>query len=124
MEVPYFGDNPGKRRREINLGGGSTSAATHASLMHDAKARRQQRTEAKRRQENAIKIQSWWRGRQEAAVVRKELRTTYEQNVTNLTGLRCLVLIGKDDDLLVKWSNAVAQDQGGMCIVDYAQETS
>ena len=73
---------------------------------------------------NAIKIQSWWRGRQEAAVVRKELRTTYEQNVSNLTGLRCLVLIGKDDDLLVEWSNAVAQDQGGMCIVDYAQETS
>ena len=102
MEVPYFGDNPGKRRREINLGGGSTSAATHASLMHDAKARRQQRTEAKRRQENAIKIQSWWRGRKQAAIVREQLKATYEQNVTNLTGLRCLVLMGKDDEALIK----------------------
>lgn len=113
MEVPYFGDNPGKRRREINLGG-SPSATTHASLLQDAKARRQQRNDMKRRQDSATKIQSWWRGRKQAVLVRQELRRTFEQNVTNLTGLRCLVLIGKDDAILGKWSSAMLSDGGGM----------
>ncbi|KAI0090858.1 HECT-domain-containing protein [Irpex rosettiformis] len=122
MEVPYFGDNPGKRRREINLGG-STSAITHTSLLQDAKARRQQRNEVKHRQDSALKIQSWWRGRQQAAIVREQLKNTYEQNVTNLTGLRCLVLIDKDDALLAKWSTAVVSD-GGASLSQVATDPS
>ncbi|KAI0685222.1 HECT-domain-containing protein [Cytidiella melzeri] len=120
MEVPYFGDNPGRRRREINLGG-STSATTHASLLQDAKARRLQRVDLKRKQDCAIIIQSWWRGRTQAALVRQQLRSTFEHNTTNLTGLRCLVLIGKDDALLGQWSNAMVSD-GGVSLLEAAND--
>jgi ubiquitin-protein ligase E3 C len=113
MEVPYFGDNPGKRRREINLGG-ATSVTTHASLLEDAKARRLQRSDMKRRQDCAVKIQSWWRGRKQALLVRRQLRHTFQQNVTNITGLRCLVLMRKEDDLLGQWSSAMIANDAGM----------
>lgn len=113
MEVPFFGDNPGKRRREINLGGTSTLATSHASLMQDAKLRRMQRNDLKRRQDSATRIQSWWRGRQQAMLVREQLKSTFLGNVANITGLRCLVLIGKDDELLGLWSKTMISDNGG-----------
>ncbi|GJE97910.1 HECT-domain-containing protein [Phanerochaete sordida] len=109
MDFPLFGDTPGKRRREINLGG-LTTTTTQTSLLQDAKARRMQRNDLRRRQECATRIQSWWRGRKHAQRVRAELRRTFDQNVTNITGLRCLVLIGKDEALLGRWADAMLAD--------------
>lgn len=104
MDFPLFGEDlSGRRRREINLGG-ATSQSTQASIIQEARARRSQRDELRRKQEGAIKIQSWWRGRRQAELVRRQLRATFEQDVTSLTGLRCLVLIGRDDALLGRWS--------------------
>ena len=112
MDFPLFGDHPGKRRREINLGG-LTTTASQTSLLQDAKARRMQRDDLRRRQESATRIQSWWRGRKHAQHVRDGLRRTFEDNLTTITGLRCLVLIGKDDALLGRWAEAMLADDAG-----------
>lgn len=112
MDLPLFGDTPGKRRREINLGG-YTTATSQTSLLQDAKLRRQQRIDARKRQDSATRIQSWWRGRKHAHHVRDQLRATFRQNVTNLTGLRCLVLVGKDEALLSEWSAAMLSENAG-----------
>ena len=112
MEVPYFDDDLRKRRRQINLGG-NISHATHDSLIQEARLRRIQRTEMKRRQESATRIQSWWRGRRHAQHVRQQLRATFDQNVDNVTGLRCLVLIGKDEALLGRWASAMVANGSG-----------
>ena len=112
MEFPLFGEEPsGRKRREINLGG-STSQNTQSSLIQDAKARRLQRDELRRRQEGAVVIQSWWRGRRQAEMVRRQLRETFEQDVTSLTGLRCLVLIGRDEASLGCWANQITTGSG------------
>ena len=117
MEVPFWNDNLGKRRREINLGGTSSAATSHSSLLQDVRQRRMQRDEQKRRHTSATRIQSWWRGRRQAALVRQELRTMFLQNVTNVTGLRCLVLIGKDEELLGVWSHKFVLEGGGVYVL-------
>ncbi|KAI0366687.1 HECT-domain-containing protein [Pilatotrama ljubarskyi] len=106
MDVPLFGDNPTKRRREINLGG-THSATSHNDILQEAKLRRLQRNDLKRRQDSAIRIQHWWRGRIALANVRRDLRRTFDQDITSLTGLRCLVLLGQDEDALGRWSTVV-----------------
>ncbi len=114
MDLPPFGDSPGQRRRAINLGG-STSQTTQSALLQEARARRQQRNDLKRKQDSATKIQSWWRGRQQARFVREQMRALFQDNVTNITGLRCVVLIGSDVLVLAKWSSAMLADGGGTC---------
>lgn len=105
MDFPLFGD-ASKKRREINLGG-TTAQISHASILEEARARRQERDELRRKEEGATKIQSWWRGRRQADLVRQQLRETCAQDVTSLVGLRCLVLVGNDDALLGRWSSAM-----------------
>ena len=105
MEFPLFGDNS-KKRREINLGG-TNAQSTQASILQEAKARRLERDELRRKQECATKIQSWWRGRRQAKLVRQQLREACERDVTSWVGLRCLVLVGNDDALLGRWSSAM-----------------
>lgn len=107
--LPIFGD---ERRRNINLGGAS-SASTQATILDQAKQRRILRDEQKRRHESAVILQAWWRGVREARLVRRQMRTTFESDVMAITGLRCLVLIGQDEEALGIWSNAMlAQNQG------------
>ena len=102
--IPLFGED--RRRRDINLGGRSSSTS-QVSILNEAKARREERQDYKRRQKNAVRIQAWWRGLREAQTVRQELRKTFEHNVTGITGLRCLVLIGQDEHALAQWSTAM-----------------
>ncbi|KAI0755393.1 HECT-domain-containing protein [Daedaleopsis nitida] len=106
MDVPLFGDHPNKRRREINLGG-NRIAATHTDILQEAKLRRLQRDDLKRRQAAAARIQSTWRGYVAHRAARYRLRTTFEQDITSLTGLRCLVLLGQDEEALGRWSTVV-----------------
>lgn len=113
MDFPLFGDVSAKRRREINLGG-ATAHSTQASILQEAKARRQQRDDLRRKQEGATKIQCWWRGRRQAEVVKIQLRETFSEDVTSLTALRCLVLIGRDEALLGQWSTAAVSAGPGM----------
>lgn len=108
MDIPLFGDEPGKRRRQINLGGAST-ATTQASILQDARIRRQRRQEEKRRQDSAIRIQNRWRAVKQSREVRQYLRTTFAQDVTSLTGLRCLVLLKQDNEALTRWTYATLQ---------------
>ncbi|EIW51561.1 HECT-domain-containing protein [Trametes versicolor FP-101664 SS1] len=106
MDIPLFGDAPNKRRREINLGGAHT-ATSHNDILQEAKLRRSQRNDLKRRQDSALLIQHWWRGRIALNDVRGDLRHTFDQDVTSITGLRCLVLLGQDEDALGRWSTVV-----------------
>ncbi|KDR81293.1 hypothetical protein GALMADRAFT_1358495 [Galerina marginata CBS 339.88] len=57
--------------------------------------------------ENAVKIQVWWRQALEVRAAKKPLRRLFEGDVTGLTGLRCLVLIGAHDDVLGTWARAM-----------------
>ncbi|KAF8960501.1 HECT-domain-containing protein [Flammula alnicola] len=81
--LPAFGD---EWKRKINLGGVS-SAATPAAIFDRVQAQRVARAAHRERTEKAIRIQAWYRG-----------------GCDGLTGLRCLVLIGRDDEVLGRWS--------------------
>lgn len=119
--LPLFGDE--RRRRAINLGG-SSSATSQAAILEQARARRIEREALRRREDSAVKIQSWWRGKLETWNVRRHMRQLFLQDVTSLTGLRCLVFIGQDDDLLQQWSAAMSTDDqllfGGVASQDKA----
>lgn len=112
MDIPLFGDSPNKRRREINLGGTST-ATSYNDILQEAKLRRLQRNDLKRRQDSATRIQHWWRGKMALRAVRQDLRRTFDQDITTLTGLRCLVLLGQDEDALGRWSTVVSSSRQG-----------
>ncbi|KAH9948904.1 HECT-domain-containing protein [Amylocystis lapponica] len=103
---PLFGDDATRRRKEINLGG-TPSAASYSDILHDAKTKRLQRLDVKRRQESAVRIQAWWRGLLEMQNVRRTLRHAFKADVTGLTGLRCLVLVGQDEAALALWSTSI-----------------
>ncbi|KAH7885642.1 HECT-domain-containing protein [Phlebopus sp. FC_14] len=104
--LPLFGD---ERRREINLGG-SLSVSSQATILDQARARRLERELQRRKEESALKIQGWWRGACEARRVRQHLREVFQGDVTGLTGLRCLVLIGNDEALLGQWSQIMSRN--------------
>ncbi|KIM38451.1 hypothetical protein M413DRAFT_447711 [Hebeloma cylindrosporum] len=103
--LPSFGD---EWKRKINLGGVS-SAASQSSILNQVQAERQARAQHKDRTEKAIRIQAWYRGVKGARLAKSEMRSSFESDVMGLTGLRCLVLIGKDDEVLGKWSRAVLE---------------
>ncbi|KAI9456329.1 HECT-domain-containing protein [Boletus coccyginus] len=105
--LPLFGDE--RRRREINLGG-STSVSSQAAILYQARARRMERETQRKREESAIRIQAWWRGACETRHVRQQLRQVFREQVTGLTALRCLVLVGQDEELLSLWSERISQD--------------
>lgn len=105
--IPVFGD---ESRRRINLGGASATASERDVLRH-ARREREERRELRRRQESAIKLQAWWRGVNEAQRTRRELRKAFEADPTSLTGLRCLVLMGHDEEALGRWSCAMSRGE-------------
>ena len=107
--LPLFGDE--RRRREINLGG-STSVSSQAAILDQARARRMEREAQRKRQESATRIQAWWRSACEARRVRQQLRRVFREQVTGLTALRCLVLVGDDQELLSLWSERISRDDG------------
>lgn len=103
LPLDIFNDN---RRRRINLGGAATTT-TQAAILDQAKARRSERLDHKRRQESAIRVQAWWRGIIQVRRTRQDMRRIFHDNVTNITGLRCLVLIGRDEEMLARWSTTM-----------------
>lgn len=103
--LPTFGD---EWKRKINLGGASSSAS-QASILNRVQAERAARAEHKQRAEAATRIQAWYRGVLVARVAREHMRRAFEGDVLGLTGLRCLVLMRKDNSALGTWSKAVLQ---------------
>ncbi|KAJ7168585.1 HECT-domain-containing protein [Mycena filopes] len=101
--LPLFGD---ESRRKINLGG-SSSVSTLSAITGQAKARRVERTEQKRRNDSAVQIQAWWRGVAAIRRAKADMRRAFEGDVGGVTGLRCAVLIGMDEDVLGRWAQAV-----------------
>ncbi|KAF4562672.1 hypothetical protein EYR36_004066 [Pleurotus pulmonarius] len=99
-----------ERRRKINLGGAS-SAQSHAIILDQAKARRLEREALRRKQEQATRIQAWWRGQKEARLVRARMLELFARDMFSITGLRCLALT-RDEMALESWSTAVSQDAG------------
>lgn len=116
--LPLFGD---ERRREINLGGSSSVTTSQAAILNQARARRIERETVRKRQESAVTIQAWWRGVTDARRVRQELRGQFIGDITGLTGLRCLVLIGQDVDFLDKWAAEVLS-QGSLFGLAYGRD--
>jgi ubiquitin-protein ligase E3 C len=102
---PIFNDD---RKRKINLGG-VFSVATSATIIDQVHEERSIRAQQKRRIQKAIQIQSWWRGVREARYAKIEMRKSFEADITGITGLRCLVLIGKDEEVLSRWSKAMLE---------------
>jgi ubiquitin-protein ligase E3 C len=98
--LPVWGN---ERKRHINLGGASASTS-QSMIIDQAKIRREERIEAKRRADAAIKVQSWWRGAQEAhkvrAAVRADLQTELSRSgaeaPVEIQTLRKLVVVGKN----------------------------
>ncbi|KAF9445554.1 HECT-domain-containing protein [Macrolepiota fuliginosa MF-IS2] len=102
--IPFFGD---EHRRRINLGGASATAGER-DVLRRARQEREERRELRRRQENALKLQAWWRGISEVRRTRRDLRRTFEADPTSVTGLRCVVLMGHDEEVLGQWSCAMS----------------
>jgi ubiquitin-protein ligase E3 C len=112
---PVFGDD---RKRKINLGGAS-SASSRSAILDQAQVRRNERVEQKRRQDNAVKLQAWWRGLQEGRQMMDEMRKAFEADVVGMTGLRCLVLIGRsDEEALAIWSGRMMESGAGAFVHD------
>ena len=103
--LPLFGGDD-KKRRNINLGGRSSST-THTSILDEARLRREERQTQLKRQKSAVRIQAWWRGRRESRIIRIQLRYTLEQDPAGITGLRAMVLIGQDEESLAIWSRNI-----------------
>jgi ubiquitin-protein ligase E3 C len=90
-----------------NKFGGSSSAVSHADIIDDARLKRLERLELKQRHDSATKLQEWWRGVIQMKQIRKELRFRFEADVLGIDGIRCLVLLNKDEEALGIWSRAV-----------------
>jgi ubiquitin-protein ligase E3 C len=106
--LPLFGadDASSKRRRQINLGG-TSSGASQASLLEQAKARRDERDAQRRKHDAAVRIQSWWRRYRERRTVRSQLKEVVRNDTKGVRGLRALVLIGRDGEALSIWATAM-----------------
>ncbi|TFY75116.1 hypothetical protein EWM64_g8895 [Hericium alpestre] len=104
--IPLFGD---EKRRKINLGG-SRSVSSHEAVLSQAKAQRTERQNIRRRQESALRIQAWWRGTHEARIVRRRLIARFQEDIRGLDGLRCLVLVAGNEEMLGQWSATVVND--------------
>jgi hypothetical protein len=101
-----------EKRRKINLGG-ATSVSSQTDILHSAKARRSAREEIRRRHESALCIQSRWRSSQQSRVVKRILSEWFQDDVLGLNGMRALVLIGNNDELLAQWSEGVVRAGDG-----------
>lgn len=103
----FFHDEPG--RRNINLGGASRFTHSGTSIIDQAKARRVEREERKRRTDSATRIQAWWRGRCAAMRVRQAIKASLSSGsgtvaIGSLDGLRSIALVGSDDEVLDLWA--------------------
>lgn len=107
--LPFFGE----QKRQINLGGHS-QAASASDLLGSVKAQREARLELKRKQDAAVRIQAWWRGRSDAERAKEEMRAAFRNDIMGIQGLRCLVLMGMDEQALGLWSQTVANASKGM----------
>lgn len=101
--IPLWGE---EQKRKINLGG-SRSSSTHTTILDEAKSRRAEREFNRRQQEGAVGIQTWWKGLSERRRIRNDMKRTFDGDVTGLNGLRCLALIGRDEEALDVWSAAI-----------------
>lgn len=86
------------------------STSSQSAIVEKAKARRLEREALRKKEESALKIQSWWKGSLKARRVRQRMRQLFLEDVTSLTGLRCLVFVGQDEDLLRRWSEAASKN--------------
>ncbi|KAG2018861.1 ubiquitin-protein ligase [Coprinopsis cinerea AmutBmut pab1-1] len=103
--LPFYDE---ERKRRINLGGTSRST-TSSSILDQVRIQRLQREEQKKQQDAALSIQAWWRGHREWRRVKTELRGAWELDPFGITGLRCLVLLGNDEETLGRWSERMGQ---------------
>ncbi|KAF8322685.1 HECT-domain-containing protein [Clavulina sp. PMI_390] len=114
MNQSFFPDS-GKSRRAINLGGAS-STTSHDTILEGVKARREERLNAVKRSESAVKIQAWYRGRAQSRQVREQLRAQFDTGCSGnlLQWTRCLVVSwsgGPDDEQrLARWSTLVGSN--------------
>lgn len=98
------------KRRKINLGGVS-SASSHSTIIDQAKARRLERLDVKRRNDSAIAIQAWWKRTREARAVRRQLQAAFDLGSDDpIMWTRYLVFGGVTEDRLGRWSVTMVSD--------------
>ena len=61
--------------------------ATPATIIDRAHEERLIRAQQKRRVENAVRIQAWWRGIRESRRAKMDMRECFEADVTGIIGL-------------------------------------
>ncbi|KAK7206079.1 hypothetical protein BZA70DRAFT_275641 [Myxozyma melibiosi] len=83
MSIPNFTGNFRQGRR-INLARGSASTLRNShSVLQDASAARAKREENRKREKAAVAIQSFYRGRQEIAATRMQMREAFIANASS-----------------------------------------
>lgn len=111
--IPLF-NGPEQKRRSINLGGVS-SASSHGDVLQNARAFRAERQALKRQRDAAVQVQAWWRGCMVSRQIRTQLRARFDEDVRSLDAMRCLVILGRDEDRLTRWAEAVVEmDEGAL----------
>lgn len=98
-------------RRAINLGG-SASSSTHASLISEARAIRQERDAARRRTQAAESIQAWARACRRRRAVHRDLvqelrKEVSEGRASDVKALRLLGLVNPGDPVVGEWAAAL-----------------
>ncbi|KAF9257641.1 HECT-domain-containing protein [Marasmius fiardii PR-910] len=116
--LPLFNGPEDTRRRQINLGGKSTTN-TAQSTLESAKARRNERIEHRRRVDAAIRLQAWWRGEVERRRIRRRFSREIEEGLAGdlleIEIVRRVCFVGKrnlDENgrlVLGKWSQGVVE---------------
>lgn len=111
---PLFAGNESRQRR-INLGG-SSAVVPHHELLKQAREIRNERQLARQRQEATVRLQTAWRGQLSRRAAKDILRTLFDESPVGINAMRCLVLLGNDEERLGKWSESVTSMDEGVCI--------
>ncbi|KAG7093192.1 hypothetical protein E1B28_006881 [Marasmius oreades] len=114
--LPLFNGADSSRRRQINLGGTSTTN-TAQSTLESAKARRHERIEHRRRVDAAVRVQGWWRGELERRRIRerifREIDERLSADLLEVGIVRRVCFVGRQNvdekhrAVLGKWSRGI-----------------
>ncbi|KAF8884224.1 hypothetical protein CPB84DRAFT_174092 [Gymnopilus junonius] len=100
-----------EERKPVNLGGISSSTSLRQAL-DQVKLQRLDRATAKRRNQAALKLQSWWRLLTAQQFTRSRCREVFDADPSSLTASRSLIFLPNDADRLYTWSSALIGDEG------------
>jgi len=100
-----------EERKQINLGGAS-STISRGQALDKVKRQRLTRENARKRDQAATKLQTWWRKIRAQKSMRTECRLLFDTDPSTLVALQSLVLLQDDVDRMHRWSTTMTNDNG------------